>query len=61
MTTGTYHFQRRREQRPPGRGFEFYAWFFMRVSGGVLLGLAVFTAFDWLRTEKVWDLSHTHK
>jgi hypothetical protein len=21
----------------------------------------VFTAFDWLRTEKVWDLSHTHK
>ena len=41
MTTA-YHFQRRREQRPPGRGFEFYAWFFMRVSGVLLLFLAVF-------------------
>jgi len=34
MTTETYHYQRRQAQRPPGSGFEFFAWFFMRVSGG---------------------------
>jgi succinate dehydrogenase / fumarate reductase membrane anchor subunit len=42
MTTETYHYQRRQAQQPPGGGFEFYAWFFMRVSGVLLLGLAVF-------------------
>lgn len=42
MTTTTYHAQRRQEGRPPGSAFEFYAWFFMRVSGVLLLGLAVF-------------------
>jgi succinate dehydrogenase / fumarate reductase membrane anchor subunit len=42
MTTPAYHYQRRQEQRPPGSPFEFYAWFFMRVSGVLLLGLAVF-------------------
>jgi succinate dehydrogenase / fumarate reductase membrane anchor subunit len=42
MTTSSFHFERRREQRPPASGFEFYAWFFMRVSGVLLLGLAVF-------------------
>ena len=29
-------------RRPSGRGFEAYAWLFMRLSGVVLLGLAVF-------------------
>lgn len=29
-------------RRPAGRGFEAYAWLFMRLSGVVLLGLAVF-------------------
>lgn len=28
--------------RPEGRGFEAYAWLFMRLSGVLLLGLAVF-------------------
>ena len=42
MAVTSYHYQRRRLQRPPGSGFEFWAWFFMRVSGVLLLGLAVF-------------------
>lgn len=42
MAVTGYHYQRRRQQRPPGSGFEFWAWFFMRVSGVLLLGLAVF-------------------
>ena len=29
-------------RRPDGRGFEAYSWLFMRLSGVVLLGLAVF-------------------
>lgn len=29
-------------ERPVGRGFERWAWFFMRLSGVLLLGLAVF-------------------
>lgn len=32
----------RRRGRPPGGGFELYAWLFMRISGIALLGLAVF-------------------
>jgi succinate dehydrogenase / fumarate reductase membrane anchor subunit len=42
MTTTNYHYERRRERQRPGSTFEFYAWFFMRVSGVVLLGVAVF-------------------
>ena len=42
MTTETYHYRRRQAQQPPGGGLEFYAWFFIRVSGILLLGLAVF-------------------
>jgi succinate dehydrogenase / fumarate reductase membrane anchor subunit len=42
MTTTRFHYERRREGRPPGSAFEFYAWFLMRVSGLVLLGVAVF-------------------
>ena len=32
-------------RRPEGSGFETWMWFFMRVSGVVLLGLAVFHLF----------------
>lgn len=42
MTSTMFQYQRRQEQRPPASAFEFYAWFFMRVSGVLLLGLAVF-------------------
>ena len=42
MTARASHFQRRQDRRSPGSAFEFYAWFFMRVSGVLLLVLAVF-------------------
>ena len=35
----------RRRGRPPSSNFELYSWFFMRISGVVLLGLAVFHLF----------------
>lgn len=34
-----------RRGRAPGSSFELYSWFFMRISGVVLLGLAVFHLF----------------
>ncbi len=34
-----------RRGRPPSGNFELYSWFFMRISGVVLLGLAVFHLF----------------
>jgi len=34
--------QRRQNRQRPGSAFEFYTWFLMRVSGVMLLGLAVF-------------------
>jgi succinate dehydrogenase / fumarate reductase membrane anchor subunit len=42
MHLSTYHYERRRQRQAPGSTFELYAWFFMRVSGILLLGLAVF-------------------
>jgi succinate dehydrogenase / fumarate reductase membrane anchor subunit len=42
MTVPTYHYRRRQDRQAPGSKFELYAWFFMRVSGILLLGLAVF-------------------
>ncbi|HEY8469063.1 MAG TPA: succinate dehydrogenase hydrophobic membrane anchor subunit [Longimicrobiales bacterium] len=35
----------RRRGRPPNSNFELYSWFFMRISGVILLGLAVFHLF----------------
>ena len=42
MTVPTYHYRRRQYRQAPDSKFELYAWFFMRVSGILLLGLAVF-------------------
>ncbi|HWV58074.1 MAG TPA: hypothetical protein VNZ57_11545, partial [Longimicrobiales bacterium] len=36
---------RNRRRRLPGGKFELYSWLFMRVSGVVLLGIAVFHLF----------------
>jgi succinate dehydrogenase / fumarate reductase membrane anchor subunit len=42
MAVSERHYVRRRDRRAPGSTFELYAWFYMRVTGILLLGLAVF-------------------
>lgn len=45
MKNGAMQAFERRRGRPPSGNFELYSWFFMRISGIVLLGLAVFHLF----------------
>ena len=45
MKNGASRAFEQRRGRPPGGNFELYSWFFMRISGIVLLGLAVFHLF----------------
>ncbi len=47
MTTTTFHYQRRRDQPPPGSGFEFYARFVRAVAGICCLPFAIHAYGHW--------------